>query len=103
MFIYEAQKLLREKKITPYILLKESIEKVEERKRLGAFITTNIDQVLELAAKQDEILESEYDDLPTLFGIPIALKDNIYTKNLRTTAGSLFWKDFVPMKKAGAL
>ena len=112
MFIYKAQKLLREKKITPSILLKESIEKIEEWKRLGAFITTNIDQVLELAAKQDEILESEYNDLPTLFGIPIALKDNIYTKNLRTTAGSLFWKDFVPkqdayvtakMKKAGAL
>jgi len=100
MFIYEAQKLLREKKITPSILLKESIEKIEERKRLGAFITTNIDQVIELAAKQDEILESEYDDLPTLFGIPIALKDNICTKNLRTTAGSLFWKDLVPTQDA---
>lgn len=52
MFIYEAQKLLREKKITPSILLKESIEKIEEWKRLGAFITTNIDQVLELAASK---------------------------------------------------
>ena len=100
MFIYKAQKLLREKKITPSILLKESIEKIEEWKRLGAFITTNIDQVLGLAAKQDKILESEYDNLPTLFGIPLALKDNIYTKNLQTTAGSLFWKDFVPTQDA---
>lgn len=100
MFIYEAQKLLREKKITPSILLKESIDKIEEWKRLGAFITTNIDQVLELAAKQDKILELEYDNLPTLFGIPLALKDNIYTKNLQTTAGSLFWKDFVPTQDA---
>ncbi|MEN6515914.1 MAG: amidase [Fervidobacterium sp.] len=100
MFIYEAQKLSREKKITPSILLKESIDKIEEWKRLGAFITTNIDQVLELAAKQDKILELEYDKLPTLFGIPLALKDNIYTKNLQTTAGSLFWKDFVPTQDA---
>ena len=72
MFIYEAQKLLREKKITPSILLKESIDKIEEWKRLGAFITTNIDQVLELAAKQDKILELEYDNfqLYLVFRLP---------------------------------
>ena len=101
MFIYEAQKLLREKKITPSILLKESIEKMEEGQKLGAFITMNIDQAMKLAAKQDEVLRSKQNgNLPPLFGIPFALKDNICTKNLRTTAGSLFWKDLVPTQDA---
>jgi len=101
VFIYEAQKLLRENKATPSILLKESIEKIEEGQKLGAFITTNMDQAIELAAKQDEMLKSKQDgNLPPLFGIPLALKDNIYTENLRTTAGSLFWKDFVPTQDA---
>lgn len=101
MFIYEVQKLLRENEITPSILLKESIEKMEEGQKLGAFITMNIDQAMKLAAKQDEVLRSKQNgNLPPLFGIPFALKDNICTKNLRTTAGSLFWKDLVPTQDA---
>jgi aspartyl-tRNA(Asn)/glutamyl-tRNA(Gln) amidotransferase subunit A len=51
-------------------------------------------------------------DLGPLQGIPISLKDNIYTKDVRTTGGSKILKEFVPLhdapvvtalKKAGAV
>ena len=51
-------------------------------------------------------------DRGPLHGIPISLKDNIYTKDVRTTGGSQILKDFVPLhdapvvrslKKAGAV
>jgi aspartyl-tRNA(Asn)/glutamyl-tRNA(Gln) amidotransferase subunit A len=55
--------------------------------------------------------KSRHDRGP-LHGIPISLKDNIYTKDVRTTGGSKILKDFVPLhdapivtslKKAGAV
>lgn len=113
MHIHEAQNLLRQKKITPTKILKQCIEKIEHYKDLNAFITLTIDQAMSKAKEQDQILKTaSTEKLPPLFGIPIALKDLVYTKGIRTTAGSIFWKDFIPdedaaivkkLKKAGAI
>jgi len=85
--------------------------------RLNAYITV----CEELAMQQAVHAESELcirtrgksrRDLGPLHGIPISLKDNIYTKDIRTTGGSKILKEFVPLhdapvvtalKKAGAV
>ncbi|MEJ5230100.1 MAG: amidase [Pseudothermotoga sp.] len=113
MKIFEAQKLIRKKQITPTQILRECLEKIEQYKDLNAFITLDIDGAMKQAREQDEMLKTaNTEKLPALFGIPIALKDLIYTKGMKTTAGSLFWKDFVPdedafvvekLKRAGAI
>jgi aspartyl-tRNA(Asn)/glutamyl-tRNA(Gln) amidotransferase subunit A len=72
--------------------------------KLNAYITVCEEQVLEMAAiAQAELCSNKKKsrkDRGPLHGIPISLKDNIYTKGIRTTAGSKVLKDFVPLHDA---
>lgn len=38
------------------------------------------------------------DEVPALAGCPVAVKDLFETSGVRTTAGSLFFKDYVPVR-----
>ncbi len=93
--IVEINKLLKEKQITPTDLVNEAFERIEENKELNCFITLNKEEAL----KQAKELENKEVDSLT-FGIPIALKDNIVTKDLRTTAASKMLENFVPIYDA---
>lgn len=93
--IIEINKLLKEKKITPVDLVNEAFENIEKNKDLNAYITLNKEEAL----KQAEILATkEVDNL--LFGIPIAIKDNICTKGLLTTCASHMLDNFIPLYDA---
>lgn len=90
----EIHSLLVDKKITPVDLVKESLARIEENKDLNAFITIN-DKALEEASNLGAV---DKDNL--FFGIPIAIKDNIMTKNLRTTCASKMLEKFIPIYDA---
>ncbi len=82
--------LLKSKKIKPIDLVNEAFFKIEKN-NLNTYITLNKEQALK---KAKEIEDKEVDNL--LFGIPIALKDNIITKDLKTTAASKMLENFIP-------
>lgn len=66
---------------------------------LNAYITTT----QELALRQAEIIDKKIADgeeIGLLEGIPMALKDNISTKNIKTTCGSRMLCDYVPVYDA---
>ena len=90
----EIHSLLVDKKITPVDLVKESLARIEENKDLNAFITIN-DKAIEEASNLGEV---DKDNL--FFGIPIAIKDNIMTKDLRTTCASKMLEKFIPIYDA---
>lgn len=92
--IKEIHELLVEKKITPLDLVDEALNRIEENKDLNAFITIN-DKVREEAENLGEV---DPDNL--FFGIPIAVKDNIVTKNLKTTCASHILDNFMPIYDA---
>ena len=92
--IREIHELLVDKKITPLDLVDEALERIEENKDLNAFITIN-DKVREEASALGEI---EPDNI--FFGIPIAVKDNIVTKDLKTTCASHILDNFIPIYDA---
>ncbi len=90
--IKEINNLLKEKKITPVDLVKEAFENIESNKELNAYITLNKEEALKQA---EELSDKEVDNI--LFGLPIAIKDNIITKGLRTTCASHILENFTPI------
>jgi len=68
---------------------------------LKAFITVEPEQVLERAAGVDRRVRAS-GPLP-LAGVPVAVKDNICTRGLRTTCGSRMLENFVPPYSAAAV
>lgn len=96
----EASKLLNEKEISSEELIRAfftRIKKVDQK--LKAYITLDEDRALEESKKLDE--EGNFDK--TLKGMPVAVKDNICTKNLKTTCASKMLEDFVPPYDATAI
>jgi hypothetical protein len=94
--IHHVASLIRARKISPVELLEAALERIEAlNPELNAFITVAVEQARDAARKAErEILRKRYRG--PLHGIPIALKDNIETKGLRTTAGSKILGDFLP-------
>lgn len=92
--INEINKLLKSKKIKPIDLVNEAFKRIEES-NLNCFITLNKEDAIK---KAKELENMEVDNL--LFGLPIAIKDNILTKDLKTTAASHILDDFIPIYDA---
>lgn len=72
-------------------------EAIEEKENINhCYITLAKEAALQRAEQVQKDLDAgKYADSP-LAGVPIALKDNIVTKGLRTTAGSKMLAEFVP-------
>ncbi|MEG0826417.1 MAG: Asp-tRNA(Asn)/Glu-tRNA(Gln) amidotransferase subunit GatA [Bacilli bacterium] len=91
--LIEINQLLKSKKIRPLDLVNEALLKIKAS-NLNAFITINEDAIQ--IAKDLE--NKDIDNL--LFGIPIAIKDNISTKNIRTTCASYMLDNYIPVYDA---
>ena len=93
--VKEINELLKKKKIKPIDLVEEAFQNIENNKELNAYITLNKEDAIKRAK---ELEDKEVDNL--LFGIPIAVKDNIITKGLRTTCASHILDNFIPIYNA---
>ena len=78
-------------------LMLDRIERLEPQ--LNAFVTVTDDLARAQAVRADQELAAGRDRGP-LHGIPVAIKDLINTKGVRTTCGSKFYADFVPNEDA---
>ena len=96
MTIQEIGAELRSKRASVRELTEESLRRVADANpRLNAFLTVTEAAARTRATVLDEELARGIDRGP-LHGIPIAHKDNIFTRGVRTTGGSKIFADFVP-------
>jgi aspartyl-tRNA(Asn)/glutamyl-tRNA(Gln) amidotransferase subunit A len=104
--IEEIAGLFRKRKLSPLELTKLMLDRIGRvNPKLNAYITVTRDFALTQAKKaESELFASRgrkgHRDRGPLHGIPISLKDNIYTKGIRTTAGSKILANFVPKRDA---
>jgi len=69
---------------------------------IGAFLTLSKERALEKAAAIDEAVKAG-NALPALAGVPVAIKDVMVTRNVRTTAGSRILENYAPPYDATAV
>lgn len=88
------------KNISPVELINEQLEAIDRlNPSLNAYITVFHDEARRAArAAEKEILAGNY--IGPMHGIPIAHKDIILTKGLRTTGNSILLKDWIPDQNA---
>jgi aspartyl-tRNA(Asn)/glutamyl-tRNA(Gln) amidotransferase subunit A len=100
MTIIEAGAALRARTISCRELTEDALRAAaRENPRLNAFMIVTSDSARTRAAELDDLLARGV-DLGPLHGIPIAHKDCLFTKGVRTTWGSKLFADFVPENDA---
>lgn len=110
--IAQAAPRLERRELSPVELTEAMLQRIAAvNRKLNAYITVCEPQAREVARATEQIIRAGY-YLGPLHGIPIALKDNIYIRGIRTTAGAKILADFVPgedatvaarLKRAGAI
>ena len=108
----EQSGLIRTKKISAEQLIRAHLDQIERlNPTLNAIVTLTAESAMAEAASADKKIAAN-ESVGVLHGLPVAHKDLFLTKGVRTTFGSLAFKDFVPdvdslpverLKKAGAI
>ncbi len=92
--ISELRKKLDEKQISSVELTKEYLNRINANTELGAYNTICEEEALKAAELADKRIAEGNSSV--LCGIPFAIKDNICTKNIKTTCSSKMLKDYAP-------
>lgn len=98
--IHKAHAMLKEKEITCEELTKALFQRIENiDDKIKAYVTLDNEKALQASRQIDE----KSDFKRPLSGIPVAVKDNICTKGLKTTCCSKMLENFVPPYDAAVL
>lgn len=100
--IHEAHDLLRQKKISSAELTRSVLGRIHDTdSRVGAYITLAGETAMAQAEAADHAIGEGR--IGPLTGIPLAIKDLICTRGLRTTCASKILENFIPAYDAGVI
>lgn len=94
--------LIRERKVSPVEIAQAHLDRIAELNPALNAIVTLAPDVLE-RAREAEAAVMRGDQLGSLHGVPVTIKDTIETADLRTTSGSVIRQDYVPVTDAPAV
>ena len=93
---WELRDMVSQRKVSSVELTEVFLRRIESlNPRLNAYLTVAADLAMTQAHGADAAL-AQGQSLGPLHGIPISIKDLNLTKDIRTTRGSLVYKDWVP-------
>lgn len=93
---WKLRQLIGEKHVSAVELTELFLRRIERlNPTLNAYLTVAAEQALESARQAQETVQ-QGDPLGPLHGVPISIKDLTVTGGIRTTKGSLLFKDFTP-------
>jgi aspartyl-tRNA(Asn)/glutamyl-tRNA(Gln) amidotransferase subunit A len=96
----EVAALIRRRELSPVDVVRAVLERVERlNARLGAYVLVHAERALE-QARRAEAAAMGGRPLGSLHGVPVSLKDNVWTAGDRTTFGSRLLAEFVPPEDA---
>jgi len=89
-------RMIASKRIKPSEVMEAVLARIEEvNPKVNAFCTVVRDSAMAEARAADKKV-ARAKSLPPLFGVPVSIKDLIFTKGLLTTFGSKMYESFVP-------
>lgn len=87
---------IRSKELSAVEVIEAHLTQIERiNPKVNAIVTFLPEQAMEQARAADEVL-AKGENVGPLHGLPVAHKDLILTKGVRTTLGSPIFKDFIP-------
>src|SRR5881628_3818168 len=94
--IESVRNAIAERTLTASALAEEFYTRIKQNDpEIGAFLTLSKERAAAKAAEIDKLAEAG-NPLPPLAGVPIAIKDVMVTRDVRTTAGSKILENFIP-------
>jgi aspartyl-tRNA(Asn)/glutamyl-tRNA(Gln) amidotransferase subunit A len=94
--IESARSAVQERRTTAAALVEQYYAKIEKHDpAIGAYLTLCKDRALAKAAEIDA-LAAKGEPLPPLGGVPVAIKDVMVTRGVRSTAGSKILGNYIP-------
>lgn len=103
MTVEEIGKAYREKTLTVPEVIKAFLENIKvEDEKIKSYITVCEEEALKKADEVQKMFD-EGKELGALAGIPIAIKDNICTKGVKTTCASKMLENFIPPYDASVM
>jgi len=100
---FELARMLREKKISSSEITESVFQRISAKDAsVNAFISTTRETALKQAAESDQRFKNK-EPLSFIDGIPVAVKDNLCTRGIKTTCGSNILKNYIPPYNATAV
>ena len=91
-----ARSAIQERRVTAVSLAEAHYEKIEsDDPKIGAYLTLCKERALEKAALIDT-QAAKGEQLPSLAGVPVGIKDVMVTQGIRSTAGSKILGNYIP-------
>ena len=101
--VAELGELIRQREVSPVEATAAYIDRIDALNfKFNSYLTVSRREAMADAEKAEQAIgRGEY--LGTMHGIPVAVKDQIWTKGIRTTVGSRLMGDFFPDEDATAI